>query len=485
MKKLSILLAIVLIFAAVVINKNFDKIASYQAKQCFKKNDIACAQRNFEKAFSLGLHQDKDRDIYINTLINEPLTIESQKKLVNFLEFPIEDSARIKVEHFLYDLKREIHKNYPDNYIANATYNQKVIRWGKKPITYSFTGTEKIPLYYKQEIENAFNTWENVTDRELLFTEDNISPNITINFLEHNPADIENNKYIVAYTAPDIQGPTLNKMTIKFYLKDIEGNYFSENQVYNTALHEIMHALGFMGHSNNKKTIMYLTKDSQTLNKDSRDIPTSADVNSLRLLYKIKPEITNSFELAGEYIPYLVIGDDTEINTAKKREAQSYIRKAPGISAGYMDLAESYVTAKDYPRALVSLEKALNLADSEDVKQMIYYNIAIVYYHMDHTELAFDNVQRSMQISENEDQHHLLAEIYTREQNFSKAIGEYKYLIDKHPNNLDYTIALTNLYIRQKEFFKARKVLKNFVQQNPTEKNNPRFESYGILKLGL
>ena len=41
-------------------------------------------------------------------------------------------------------------------------------------------------------------------------------------------------------------------MTMKFYIKDINGKFFTANQVYNTALHEIAHALGVMGHSNNK-----------------------------------------------------------------------------------------------------------------------------------------------------------------------------------------------------------------------------------------
>ena len=39
----------------------------------------------YEKAFELGLNSEKSRDIYINSIINSPLNIESQEKLVNFI----------------------------------------------------------------------------------------------------------------------------------------------------------------------------------------------------------------------------------------------------------------------------------------------------------------------------------------------------------------------------------------------------------------
>ena len=44
---------------------------------------------------------------------------------------------------------------------------------------------------------------------------------------------------------------------------------------------------------------------------------------------------------------------------------------------------------------------------------------------------------------------------------------------------------LLNIYVLNKNYLKARKVLKNYVKSNPTDKNNPRFKDYGALKLFL
>ena len=60
-----------------------------------------------------------------------------------------------------------------------------------------------------------------------------------------------------------------------------------------------------------------------------------------------------------------------------------------------------------------------------------------------------------------------------------------KEIVDANPNNIEYAITLVNYYIEQNEKQKARAVLKKFIQQNPAQKNNPRFNTYGWLSLFL
>lgn len=464
-------------------NLNFIWVA--KANQYFKANNISMAQKYYEKAFDAGYNDSKSRDIYINTIINSPLTVEAQEKLVKFIENPKEDTARLKAEYFLYDIKREIYRKYPENYINNTAYNQKVMRWSKMPIKYCFEGSENAPKYFVEEIENAFTEWEKTTEHAILFSEDSINPNIVIKFETDNPINDNGSKYVVAYTSPDVNLNKLEKMEIKFYLKDSLGNYFSANQVYNTALHEIVHALGFMGHSNNKDHIMYLTKDSASILYDTREDITEADINTLLLLYNMKPQITDTDEYKAEYIPYFVLGDGKEVNSEKIKEAKIYIKKAPNLPAGYIDLAEGYVAEKDYPKAIKALEKALQLSDSEDITGMIYFNLAVTYFYIDHLEIARDYLNKSLAINDSEEKHYLLGEIYVREGNYSTAISEYSYLIRQNPNNIEYTIALANIYVINRDFLKARKILKNYLRLNSSERENPRLAPYGMLKLFL
>ena len=468
-----------------LISDNLDKIFALRADYYLNKNDIKNAQNFYERAFSLGFSEEAQREAYVNSIINSPLTTESQEKLVKFLENPIEDSAKLKVKYFLYDLKREIHRKYPYNYITNAVHNQRVMRWNSMPVKYSFVKNGDVPRYFVREIENAFTELEQVTENQILFEENDESPNIIIKLEPYNPVEDKLQKYVVAYTTPITNLNKLKNMEVVFYLRDAQGEYFSQNQVYNTALHEIIHALGFMGHSSDKNNIMYLTKDSASLVDDEREKLSEADINTLKLLYKIKPQITNTEIGQSEYIPYLVFGTEQEVNNEKISEALIYIRKAPNLPAGYIDLAEGYVQAKDYNKAIKSLKKALYLADTEDIKGMIYFNLAVTHYYSNYLEQAQKYLEKSIQISDSEEKQYFLCEINLKNNDKQSAIIGYKNLINKNPQNIEYVIALANVYVLDKDYVEAREILHNFIKHNPKEKNNPRLKSYGILKLGL
>ena len=141
-----------------------------------------------------------------------------------------------------------------------------------------------------------------------------------------------------------------------------------------------------MGHCNDKDNIMYLTKDSMSIINNLRENLSEADINTIKLLYKIKPQITNEDIIKSDYIPHLVLGNEKEVNNEKIKEAKIYIKNAPNLPSGYIDLAEGYVAAKDYGKAIKSLEKALRLSDTEEIKSMVLYNLAVTNFYLDKLE---------------------------------------------------------------------------------------------------
>ena len=102
-----------------------------------------------------------------------------------------------------------------------------------------------------------------------------------------------------------------------------------------------------MGDSFNKDDIMYMSSNIEFVVNDTRQSLSEADRTTLELLYKIKPDITNADEMRYEYISYLVIGNNADINYAKASEARNYIRSAPRVPAGYIDLAQTQINEKD------------------------------------------------------------------------------------------------------------------------------------------
>ncbi len=463
---------------AIYFRTNTDAIYAKLGDYYFAHNNVAKAQKFYEKSFDLGNTDAELREVYVNSIINSPLTVDAQEKLVKIAEDSVIDSASVKAKYFLYDLRREIHRNYPLNYIRQAPYNQKIVRWNKLPITYCFVNEASVQKEYVDEIQKAFATWEKLTPIMFAQTNDK-KANILVEFQQNKPENLEyGRKYVVAYTTPEINLNKLEKMEIKFFTQTPDGTAFSPNQIYNTALHEIFHALGFMGHSYDSGNIMYLAKDNKSLVDDSRLELTEADVSTLKLLYSIKPDITNAGDISAKYVPYLVLGDDEDINFSKAKEAKHYIRQAPTLPGGYIDLAESLVAQRKFPEAIKALEKALSLADTDEVRYIIYYNLAVSYYYIDNTEMSLEYLDKAREIKESEELHFLRAEVYVKT-DVNKAVEEYKYLISVNPDNADYVIKLANIYVKRYDYVDARKLIKAYLKKHPNEKE--KFSVYGML----
>ncbi len=483
MKNLRLLFYFALFLAlcfALYFNKNSAFVYSKMGDFYYKNNQIEKAQAYYEKSFLLGNQDSKQREIYVNSIINSPLTISSQEKLLEFIKKDIDDGASLKAKYFFADLRQEIHRKYPENYILQAPYNQKIVHWSKFPITYSYKNTNNISPEVIEEIDSAFNRWEK--EGVVLFTKVSKDSDIVIDFRKNKLEDIDyGKKYVIAYTLPDINLNKLERMDIIFYTQTPDGVNFSRNQIYNTALHEIFHALGFMGHSFDKENIMYLSKDNRVLVNDERLDLTNADIATLRLLYKIKPDITDVQGGTYDYISYLVLGNNDDINSSKTKEAKYYINSAPTLPSGYITLAESYVAKKEYSKAIKALEKALSLAKTKDVEYIIYYDLAVSYFYISNNEMALDYLQKAQQISDTEDLHYLLAEIYLNQNDLKNAILEYEALVNKSPNNINYVVNLTNIYIKHHNYLKARNVLKNYLKKNPAQKENKKLSPYRVL----
>ena len=80
-----------------------------------------------------------------------------------------------------------------------------------------------------------------------------------------------------------------------------------------------------------------------------------------------------------------------------------------------------------------------------------------------------------------EDLHLLSAEVYKKQKDYDKGIKEYNYLYNLQPKKIDYATNLASLYVNKHSYFMARRVLKEFIKNNPQEKNNPKLSPFKIL----
>lgn len=417
-----LLIAIVII---VIVWKATPAVLLGFGKADLKKQNYVSATKKLEKAYSLDKTNKDIRYYYVQALVNIKPTIKVQKEIFEIANGEIKDSASLLAQDKISDWKNNIFYNIGDNYIEQAPYEKGIIRWdeAKFPLKINITdeSNQNIPSYYESEILNAFNQWSqsvNILKFTTVEKTSNADIEVKIVPIPSNICSEEPCKYVVGYTNPIIQGNILKKMVITLYATDPNGNYFSDKELYNTILHEGGHALGIMGHSYSSEDLMYMTTDNTnyyTPYRSSFQYLSSKDINTMKLLYKIKPTIsnTNPNKLISSNLVYapIILGTTEEITNRKLEEAKRYVEQAPDIYGGYVDLAVAYAELNKKKEAVKSLEKALELTKSNTEKYIVLYNLAVVYMNSNDLDKSLMYAKQAKNIQNTEEIQELIMNI--------------------------------------------------------------------------
>ena len=387
-----------------------------KAQTAFEKQDYMTASEYLRKALLLKPDNLDYRYFYVDSLSKLKPTYKIQKIIYKYSKG--DDGAAILAQEKINDWKHYIHQNIGSNYIEQAPLDSNIIRWNKNSFPLKVFINENnfssVPEYYETAVKRAFDQWDNSIDFiDFEYNTDQSKAQIEI-LLEKLPDNVcDKNgicKYVVGYTSPTISGKSLKKMTITLYDKTPKGDYFSDKEIYNTILHEIGHALGIMGHSYSTDDLMYM--QAQNSNsffiqyKEDFHYISGSDINTMRLLYMINPNITDKPEQEKLIFAPIILGSREEMASKKVKEAIQYIKTSPDISVGYINLAGAYIDLKQYKKALNALQKALELANTDNEKFIIYYNFAYTYHDMKKYQTALDyanlakNIQSSQDILE-------------------------------------------------------------------------------------
>ena len=493
--------ALIVITAAYFLNSIFPYVCMYLGKRFYYKKNYTKAYKCLDLAIKIEPNDRNIRYYYIQTLITFKPTLKVQKEIYNFSQRNLPDTADLIADKKVTEWRNNILYKTGDNYIKNVTINNRVLRWDrtKFPLVIDIhikDGTG-LPQYYNDAIKNAFNQWQ-VTAGELLsfsLTDYPESAQIIVSFVPAQERDKckegQECKYAIAYTKPVIQGNLLQKMGINFYSTDKDGSPFNEKLIYNIALHEIGHSLGMMGHSPNKNDLMYpqvtpQSEFSKLLENDFQFI-TQNDLNTLVLLYKLVPDITNTpldkFNTANQYYAPIVLGSKTRISTAKIIEAKNYILLAPQLPNGYIDLAIAYTDAREYNNALTTLNRALPLCTNDQEKFLAYYDFAVIYTTVKDWNNALKYAQLAKDLNPESDVDSLIALINYNMGKKDVAKKIYIQTTKAKPDNIIDSINLATIYFEEFNLKQAGKTLNNLVKANPAAAKDKRIKKFKLLML--
>ncbi len=392
----------------------------------YKQQDFAKAYINLKRAYNSDKLNKDYRYYYVKTLTHLSPTITVQKEIFEIASGRELDSAQQAADAALSQWKRKILNTFGDNYIEQAPFDRGILRWDKNKFPLKvglqdMSGTN-LPDYYKTQILSALSQWQASTGFiEFELTENLSDADILVKISEppKNNCTQDGCKYVVGYTTPEIKGNLLKKSTITLYSKDPYGNYFSDKEMYNTILHELGHALGIMGHSYSTGDLMYMTTENSNSfyapYRSSFQYLSSKDINTIKLLYTLLPQITNTplKDLKTKDLIYapVVLGTSEEISSRKLAEAKNYIKNAPDLAAGYIDLGVAYAELNKTSSAIKAMKKAYTLAKTKNEKYMIYYNISAIYMNSGHLKEALEYAKQAQQIINSEEIQELITNI--------------------------------------------------------------------------
>lgn len=166
----------------------------------------------------------------------------------------------------------------------------------------------------------------------------------------------------------------------------------------------------------------------------------------------------------------------------------------------YNALGFSYLTNKNYSKAIENYNKALSF-DDKNIEANFFrgkayyehkdYNMAIKYYKKaielkpnypdffnelsyayvasEQLNKAIEILKKSIKINPNYDwTHGAFGDTYRRKKDYIKSIKHYIKAIELNPNNVDWYNNLANVYIDNKEYDKAINILIESIDKNPT-----------------
>lgn len=228
---------------------------------------------------------------------------------------------------------------YEDNYLDYVLpfSDQKIYKWKSFPVrVYIAPG----PL--SATIQKAFEQWQSKSNNLIIFNFVNSAAQakITVNYKDKLEESKTDEGFVAGHSKPYYEDGYLSKSEISILTIDPNSHQaFDNNFIFATALHEIGHSLGFVGHSPQESDVMF------AMNKDVKLELTNRDLNTLNLFYKV-----DSKTMASRGKP------PTDI---KLKQALEYTRKAPEKAIGWAHLGDYYRDKKMYSESIINYNKAI------------------------------------------------------------------------------------------------------------------------------
>ncbi len=311
-----------------------------------------------------------------------------------------------------------------DDYLDEVTDNGRLIRWSvtklplKLYIERSPVGVRNFQPSFINNIRKAMDVWVKALDNRITYVMVDSPEEADIRVYWVNTLDTRGQHtetgttFHAGITVPEIRDEQLKNMEIKMATFDIAGKPQSPQNILAVAIHEMGHAMGLLGHSEDIRDIMYAQ------NQLSFE-PSTRDLNTIRRLYGNFADITHAQ-------PSQETGSDREEELAARLDEQ--IKKEEKLAFGsgsnlnWLNLGTTYFSkGKDVARQAKKLSgkeaeslrreaqewydkgvSAINRAiELEPQDALAYYNRCIIYQEYNNLEPALQDIEAALKFDRN------------------------------------------------------------------------------------
>lgn len=413
-----------------------------------KKGNYAKANEFFQYELEENPENLKCRYLYAQSLIGINNAAKAQKEYEKVIEqAPNSDLAKLSSvaifriqEYYLEKNQKTTSQNpsslsFGDNYITNAQYNGKIVHWNLSRMPLKVYIDSSYGNAYYSTVKNALSTWISALGTKAIsFSMVNSSKNADISVTFASEIGKQTGKtYMSGLATPSIKGYMLESCTVKLKTTDSNNASLSQEEIFQTAVHELGHAFGIWGHSPKETDIMY---DSSTANsQNSVKKLSERDINTLKLLYWLDADISN-FGVGEKPVTNSeknnsVLGNSSQRLSKKLQEAVDYVKKYPNNAISWSSLGNVYFDTKEYSNAITCYQKSLEIDNS------------------------FTAARSGLALS------------YDKTGDFNNAYKQFATLVAQEPQNIGYSHNLALFLINNKKYNEASGVLNSLIKANP------------------
>lgn len=255
-----------------------------QGKKAFYKSDYYTAQKLFLKELQNNSENYSCRYFLAHTYVYTGDIYKAKEEYNRIITFATVPTLQKLAVQSMYNLNHERiiqedveNTNTKDNYFNLIRLGENYVKWNKFPINVYVA-----PGEYSNLVKSAFTTWQKASDNlvQFVFTGNVVNSQISVEFVDKLSIPYQEG-FEAGHAAVKAKNNVIYKANIELLkVNPQSGQKLLSEVIYSTALHEIGHAVGIQGHSNNDNDLM---SAKNALGKKSI---TTRDLNTLKMLYK-------------------------------------------------------------------------------------------------------------------------------------------------------------------------------------------------------